>query len=373
MTPEADARGTVDGSSPYGGRLMFTQSWEDPACDVEWLGIEPGSTLFAITSGGDNVLDFLLENPGRIVSVDINPLQTYLVELKMAAFRELSHGGLLNLLGVRREDDPVALYGSLRGGLSEQARAYWDAHTQMMTRGLLTQGGFERYFGILRAVLRVLIGARTLEHLFTLAPAEQEAFFERRWNTRRWRAFLRVGCSKWFLGNRLDPSWFAHSDGPTSYGDHFGALARHAITGIPARSNYFLAQIFLGRYVSESHTPRYLHAEHFETIRDRVDRIRLVTADVCDGLAELADRSIDAFALSNVFEYSPPEVFTAAKDQIARVSKPGAPVTLRNLLAPRRLTEDPRFEVDPDAGARLRKADRGFIYARFEAARCLSA
>jgi len=361
---------TTEADSPNGGRLMFVQSWEDPACDVEWLDIEPGNTLFAITSGGDNVLDFLLEDPGRIISVDINPLQTYLVELKMAAIRALSHAELLNLLGVRAELNPVELYRRFRGALGDQARGYWDDNTEMLERGLLTQGGFERYFAILRAVLRVIVGRRTLERLFTLEPDQQEDFFERQWNTRRWRGFLRVGCSKWFLGNRLDPSWFAHSDGPTSYGEHFGGLARHAITGIPARTNYFLAQIFLGRYVSESVAPRYLLEEHFETIRERLDRIQLVTADVYDGLAMLPDASIDAFALSNVFEYSPPGLFADSKDEIARVSRPGAPVALRNLLAPRRLADDPRFDVDPDAGERLRKADRGFIYSHFEAARC---
>lgn len=362
---------STDGGTeqPYGGRLMFTQSWEDPACDIEWLSIEPGSTLFAITSGGDNVIEFLLEDPARIISVDINPLQAYLVELKIAAFRRLSHAEMLGLLGVRRDIDPRELYVRVRGDLSEPARSYWDRAPEMLERGLITQGGFERYFATLRAFLRVLIGRRKLERLFELDPEEQGEFFEHHWNTRRWRGFLKIGCSKWFLGDRLDPSWFDHSDGPTSYGDHFAGLARHAITGIPARSNYFLAQIFLGAYTSEVTVPRYLVPESFETIRSRLDRIELIVADVCDGLAELADDSVDALALSNVFEYSPPDLFAASKKEIARVARPGARITLRNLLAPRRFADDPAFSVDPAAGDRLRKKDRGFIYSHFEAAR----
>ena len=61
---------------PYGGRLMFTQSWEDPACDLAALAPLREATLFAITSGGDNVLGFLLADPARIVTVDLNPTQT---------------------------------------------------------------------------------------------------------------------------------------------------------------------------------------------------------------------------------------------------------------------------------------------------------
>jgi S-adenosylmethionine:diacylglycerol 3-amino-3-carboxypropyl transferase len=79
-----------DGASPsipYGGRLMFTQSWEDPACDLAALRPQRGDTILAITSGGDNVLGFLLTNPRQVIAVDVNPAQTYLLALKQAAFR----------------------------------------------------------------------------------------------------------------------------------------------------------------------------------------------------------------------------------------------------------------------------------------------
>lgn len=36
---------------PYGGKLMFTQSWEDPACDMAALQPLSGKRLVAITSG----------------------------------------------------------------------------------------------------------------------------------------------------------------------------------------------------------------------------------------------------------------------------------------------------------------------------------
>lgn len=357
-----------DPTQSYGNRLMFTQSWEDPACDLEWLALSGGETLFAITSGGDNVLEFLLTDPARIISVDINPLQSHLVELKMAAFRTLSHPQMLNILGVRHDTDPKQLYARLREGLSEAARSYWDAHQNSLSKGLLTQGGFERYFAILRSALRLVVGRQRLNTLFSLRPDEQPAFFEKQWNTRRWRTFLRVVCSRWFLGNRLDPSWFEHAEGISSWGDHFGELARHAIVNIPARSNYFLAQILLGYYLSEDLVPRYLQAQHFETIRARLNRVELVSADVGLALQELREQSVDAFALSNVFEYSPARLFSASTDQIARVARPGARLTLRNLLARRRFADDVRFTVDPEAGERLRLSDRGFIYSHFEAA-----
>ena len=83
---------------------MFAQSWEDPACDLAALRPQPGDTILAITSGGDNVLGFLLTDPQQVIAVDVNPAQTYLLELKKAAFRRLTHTNMLVLLGVRAGD-----------------------------------------------------------------------------------------------------------------------------------------------------------------------------------------------------------------------------------------------------------------------------
>jgi S-adenosylmethionine-diacylglycerol 3-amino-3-carboxypropyl transferase len=353
--------------APYGGRLMFTQSWEDPACDLAALRPQPGETIFAIISGGDNVLGLLLTDPAKVIAVDLNPTQAYLLELKRAAFRRLTHAEMLNLLGVRVGAEARRLYRRLRTDLSPAALEFWDARPAWFDQGLLTRGGFERYYAMCRALLRVVVGRRRLERLFTLSYAEQREFYARDWDTWRWRALLRIACSKYVLGQRLDPAWFAHAE-VSSFGAHFARLAEHAVAGLPARSNYFLAQLFLGHYLDEDTVPDYLRPEHFETIRGRLDRIAPVAADVCAAMEALAPRSVDCFALSNVFEYSPRELFEQTLSQILRAARPGARFCLRNLLAPRRLADNSSFTVDMELSARLRDADRGFIYSKFEAA-----
>ncbi len=284
----------------YRGRLMFAQSWEDPACDLAALQAQPGDTILAITSGGDNVLGFLLTDPQQVIAVDVNPAQTYLLELKKAAFRRLTHTNMLVLLGVRA-GDRLARFDRLRDDLSPSARTFWDTKKRWLARGLLTQGAFERYYAMLRAMLGTVIGRRRLERLFTLSFEEQRDFYEREWDTWGWRTLVRIGCSRYVLGQRLDPSWFAHADVP-SFGAHFFRLAEHVIAELPARSNYFLAQLLLGRYLDEATVPEYLKEEHFETIRNRLDRVTAITADIGQALSELPGASIDCFALSNVFE-----------------------------------------------------------------------
>ena len=65
--------------------LLFGMSWEDPESDRQALQIRPGDALITIGSGGCNTFSLLLENPGRIFAVDINPCQSHLLELKRAA------------------------------------------------------------------------------------------------------------------------------------------------------------------------------------------------------------------------------------------------------------------------------------------------
>jgi S-adenosylmethionine:diacylglycerol 3-amino-3-carboxypropyl transferase len=360
--PEADSP-----SVPYAGRLMFTQSWEDPACDLAALRPQSGETILAITSGCDNVLGFLLTDPAEIIAVDLNPAQMHLLELKRSAFRRLSHAEMLVLLGVRAGAGARPLFARLRPDLSAAARAFWDTHLAWLDRGLLTQGGFERYYALLRSLLRAVIGRRRLERVFGLSAPEQRGFYDREWDSRRWRLLVRMACSKRLLGNRLDPTWFTHAE-VASFGDHFLRLARHAIAEIPAHSNYFLAQVLLGRYLNEDVVPDYLRPESFETIGRRLERIRPVAADIGAAAAALQPQSVDCFALSNVFEYSPRALFEKSLTALLQAARPGARFALRNLLAPRRLAEHASFLVDHTLSARLRAADRGFIYSRFEAA-----
>jgi S-adenosylmethionine-diacylglycerol 3-amino-3-carboxypropyl transferase len=354
-------------SAPYSGRLMFTQSWEDPECDLAALRPQRGERLLAITSGGDNVLGFLLNDPERLISVDLNPAQTFLLELKMAAFRRLPHDEMLAFLGVQRSAHAEGLYQGLRGDLTSQARHYWDERQAWFNRGLLTQGGFERYFALVRTMLRIVVGRKRLDELFTLEPEEQRKFYEQEWNTRRWRALVGILCSKFVLGRRLDPSWFTHAE-VSSFGKHFTRLVEHAVAELPAWSNYFLAQIFLGRYLNSEAVPEYLKAANFQTIRDRLERVEAITCDIGEAIEDLEPHSIDCFALSNVFEYSPRELFERTCGGLLRAARPGARFALRNLVAPRRLQDVPGFIVDQELSSRLRDADRGFIYSRFEAA-----
>src|SRR5215510_16072992 len=71
-------------------RLIYNQCWEDYALDQSALQIGVGDRIVTITSAGCNALNYLLFDPSRIDAVDLNPHQSALLELKLAAIRSLT-------------------------------------------------------------------------------------------------------------------------------------------------------------------------------------------------------------------------------------------------------------------------------------------
>src|SRR5260370_37693140 len=123
--------------------LLFGMSWEDPASDRRALTIQPGETLITVTSGACNTLTLLLEDPGKIYAVDINPSQSYLLELKRAAVLHLDYDELRAFLGLVASDQRLQVFERLRGDLSEAALRYWTSTGEALRRGVYDPRGKE--------------------------------------------------------------------------------------------------------------------------------------------------------------------------------------------------------------------------------------
>ena len=357
---------------PVFGRLLFAQCWEDPRMDYEALQVQPQHTLLSVTSGGCNTLSLAALGPARVIAVDLNPTQSCLLELKIAGIRRLSHGEYLEFLGVRESSARWELYQAVREALTPDARAYWDTQRSAIESGLLGAGRYERYLAAFRRLLRVIEGRRNIERLMACGSLEeQRRFYEETWDSFRWRLFFRVFFSRTMLGlGGLDPRFFTYVNGVGDFGEHFRKLTQHVLVDLPVRENYFVAQITLGRYLDERAMPPYLLAEHFETLRQTVDRIEIVTAELGQVLKSLPTDSVDGFNFSNVFEWVPPETFEATLRETYRVARPGARLCYRNLLVRRKHpgSLDHLFTPHDELAARLLYHDRSFVYSNFEVA-----
>ncbi|MGH8726523.1 MAG: DUF3419 family protein, partial [Burkholderiales bacterium] len=79
--------------------VAYAQCWEDADVLLEALDVRRGQSCLSIASAGDNTLALLARSPARVVAIDMNPAQIACLELRVAAYRKLAHGELLELLG----------------------------------------------------------------------------------------------------------------------------------------------------------------------------------------------------------------------------------------------------------------------------------
>src|SRR5580658_6289856 len=107
--------------------LIYNQCWEDPSVDHRALNITAQDRIAMITSAGCNAFDYLLHMPEQIDCVDMNPHQTALVDLKLAALRWLDHCDFFAMFGEGRLPNHRAMYRDiLRPRISVSSRVVWD-------------------------------------------------------------------------------------------------------------------------------------------------------------------------------------------------------------------------------------------------------
>jgi S-adenosylmethionine-diacylglycerol 3-amino-3-carboxypropyl transferase len=346
-------------------RLHYAQSWEDPETLLDGLRIGPQDTVLSIASSGDNTFALLLRDPRRVVALDRNPAQLHLVELKMAAMRLLDYDAFLSFLGVRPSSDRAAAYALLRGSLSPEAGAYWDRHRDGVERGIIHAGTFERYFRLFRNLVLPLVHSRaTIREVFVpRSAADRERFFRERWDTVRWRALFRLFFSRGLLGSvgRGSPAFEQVKEGRIA--EVLLSRAARAFTEIPPAENYFLRTILAGDIPDPEKSHPYLRRDAFEILKNRLDRVTLVCADLETCLGSASRGAFTAFNLSDVFEYMDPRAVACTLQALRRAACGGARIGFWTLFVPAPSPGTGAFVPEQDDG--LFRRSRTFFYSGF--------
>lgn len=340
--------------------IRYSAVWEDADVLCEALApVAAGERLLSIASAGDNALALLTLDPERVVAVDLNRAQLACLALRVAAFRTLDDATLLPFLGVGRGPPRSESYRRLRGGLDPESRAFWDSNPELIERGVIHVGRFERYLrSFRRLVLPLIHRPETLEHLIEVKSIdEQRRFYEEEWDTWRWRLLFRIFFSRPVMGRMgRDPALFDHvaGDGVKRILDR----TRYALSELPTSTNPYLVYIMTGSYAPDA-LPRYLRPEHRTTIRDRLDRLEWRRLP-----AEAAPGEFAGFNLSDVFEYMAPSEHERVYREIVTHSRPGARIVYWNMLAPRRRPDSlaPRVKRRDDLSQPLHARDSAWFY-----------
>jgi S-adenosylmethionine-diacylglycerol 3-amino-3-carboxypropyl transferase len=353
-------------------QIRYAQVWEDADVLLAALDVQPTDTVVSISSASDNALALLGAGAERVVALDLNPSQLACLELRVAAYRELSHAELLSLIGSRpgSPDERAALYRRCRVRLAPAVQAFWDAQPQAIAAGIGGAGKFENYFRLFRSrVLPLVHRGETVSALLRGGlPAVREQFYAERWNTWRWRLLFKVFFSRFMMG-RLgrDPAFFKYVEG--SVAERILARTRHALTALDPADNPYLHWILTGTHGAA--LPWALRAENFEKIRSRLECLEwhelTLEAFLERERAHGAPRKIVKYNLSDIFEYMSEENTAALLKHLADATAPGGRLAYWNMLAPRRRPESLAARLRPreDLEQTLFPQDKAFFYSAF--------
>jgi S-adenosylmethionine-diacylglycerol 3-amino-3-carboxypropyl transferase len=346
--------------------IRYAQCWEDADILLEGLDVQPGDTCLSIASAGDNTLALLSKQPARVIALDMSAAQLACLELRVAAYRTLAHGELLELMGSRPSARRADLYFRCRNQLTSEVRRFWDARSSEIAAGIGGAGKFERYFALFRQCVLPLVHSRAsiarLLHGGTYK--ERQIFYEQQWDTWRWRTMFQLFFSRAVLGRKgRDPRFFQYVEGNVA--DRLLARVRQGLTEVNPAQNSYIQWILTVHHTTA--LPYALRAENFEAIRANLDRLEWRRSSLEDFLSSADQSSIDCFNLSDVFEYMSEENYIRLLEQLVRVGRPAGRLAYWNMLVPRSRPAVLASSLHPHAqlAQSLHQRDKACFYSAF--------
>jgi S-adenosylmethionine-diacylglycerol 3-amino-3-carboxypropyl transferase len=344
--------------------LNYASCNEDWRTEWDALKITSDDRILCITGSGDRPLNLLLQNPGTIIAMDLNPIQNYLLRLKMTAMEELHYDEYITFLGLTNGRDRLNRWEKVRENLSEKCRKFWDGHTKVLMKGVIYQGRWETHLRKLALIAKVIRGT-TIKRLFEFDDVdEQRKFVEKRWDRWWWRlAFDVLGSatvSRTFFG---DPGFYKYIAGDMNIGEYIFECMKEYLKNHLARESFMLSLMFNGKF-SEYDLPPYLDPGCVEKIIERVDRVKIQTGNILELMENAKESSFTKYSLSDVPSFLDQKGFERFLDGIVRSGAPGARFCIRQFLTNHVVPG--RFEKilvrEPNLEEHLKKRDRSFAY-----------
>eukprot|EP00897_Mesotaenium_endlicherianum_P008660 jgi/Mesen1/7822/ME000417S07135 len=257
--------------------FLYSLSWEDPREDDKVLDINEDDTVLTLTSGGCNALDLVLQGAGKVVGVDINPAQSYLLELKRAAVMRLSYKDAWQMFGegVHPEFSRL-LERELAPFMSQGAANFWRQKEYYFKNGLYYHGGMGRLVRAVRVLARLTGQEKWIEKLVNAPTVEDQYAL---WTNTAGRWLKKAGVFARLFGfiftNRL-VLWFCAgiSRGQLGLIRKEDNIYNYTVRCLDSTaemthlrdSNYFYRVCLTGKFASNC-CPKFLEEEAFNKLK----------------------------------------------------------------------------------------------------------
>jgi len=289
-------------------QLIYNTCWEDPAIDRKLMRLNPESRVVMITSAGCNALDYLLDNPGEIHCVDVNPRQNALLHLKMAAIKRLSFEDFFLLFGCGCHAKIEPIFSAVKYDMPDFARQYWERKLYYFAPTRLKKSFY--YHGAAGSVamtIRLILGCRkslrglVYDLLDCSTQEEQKAIYGKlapEFWTGIVRFLVRSPLTMALLGVPRPQIQLIETSYPGGLGAYVQEKIAHVFTEVPMADNYFWRVYLRGEYSARC-CPEYLKERNFNLLKHRLDRIFVHIATISGFLENSTGRYSDFVLLDH--------------------------------------------------------------------------
>jgi len=311
----------------FGNWFIYNISFEDPDLDRRHLSIGAGDQVLMLTSGGCNAFEWLLAD-AHVTTVDINPCQNFLMELKCAAIEVLDDADIWKLLGEGRHEDSRRIFEKeLQWRLSPAARDFWGRRRRYFRNGLHNHGGVGTGAWLLRAAVRLTArkGNSVIDRLMAAQSIDEQLHL---WKTSL-RPFLVGSGLLRYMANPL-MLWFCIGVPRNQWnevvrGRRLEAYLDTVCSGLLANTliskNYFWLWFWTGKFERDS-CPSYLRQDSIRRLKDgRLSRLRVQQTTF---LEAARSGEFTRLILGDHLDWFDPAKVEGVVDELSKSLRPGA-------------------------------------------------
>ncbi|WP_099353338.1 DUF3419 family protein [Fredinandcohnia onubensis] len=347
--------------------IYFSQIREDSLVEREISRIVGPQKVLVVGSGGCTAFSILTDTINQVLCVDLNPAQCALIELKKVAIQQFALNDFLAFIGEIDCENRNEMYEEIAEELPDYARQFWKLHRSEIENGINHCGVNERFYRFLgENICRNVYDESVWNHLFSAKNlAEQQLFYEEYLTTAQWRTAVKILLSK-TTHLQFFPSFMFKNASENDFGNFFLSQFEKEVKTKPIHNNYFLSQILFSTYLYDQveGVPLYLTPEGYEEVKRNIDKLLIYPMSIQDLLEK--ENSIDAFYLSNVFDWADEKGKEAICNSMIQSKSEKAVLLFRNMLSTSKLPDffADRFIRDEELSKRCEGLERSMLYQK---------
>ena len=284
---------------------IYNLSFEDGSVDRNIMNFNSDDVLLCITTGGDNILNYLIDNVKKIHTADINIHQNFLLETKMSMMKVLSRDEFFKVLNSRNKNsEGYKLFldnlERIKESMSPHGKIWLDENKREFSNFI--ESGSVKYYAKLMNFIFWYYGITGIFQCNSIQ--EQIQFYHKNEIENKLKKvvnilrnpFIFFFCIKM---NGVPKKQFELVD---NFFDFFIDTFKYLAFNFEVKKNYFYYPYLNGSF-SEECCPDYLKEENYLKVRDRLDRVTIHTdfiENVCKKASENGDTITKAILLDHM-------------------------------------------------------------------------